>query len=168
MPTPTYDLIATTTLAAATPSVVFGSLPQTYRDLKIVFSALGTSNDASVEMRFNGDSGSNYTQIYMLATNGGASSGTYSPTLHYFYIGQGLSTSSIYNPATVDLMDYSATDKHKTSLIRANGRQNDTNMSVSAMAGRWANTAAITSVTFTLTGGNFAAGTTVNLYGVKA
>jgi WD40 repeat protein len=168
MPTPTYTPLATVTLGTTAASVTFSSIPATYRDLRIVFSALGTTNDASVEMRFNGDTGSNYTQVYMLGTTSGAASGTYSTTLHYFYIGMGLSTSSVYNPATIDLMDYSATDKHKTSLIRSNGRINDGSMATSALAGRWANTGAITSVAFTPTGGSFATGTTVNLYGIAS
>ena len=168
MPTATYTPLATVTLGTSSSTITLSSIPASYRDLRIVFSALGTSNDSSVEMRFNGDTGSNYSQVYLLATNGGVATGVYTPTLHYFYIGQGLSTSSIYNPATIDLMDYSATDKHKTSLIRSNGRQNDTNASVTFLAGRWANTAAITSIVFGLTGGSFATGTTVSLYGIAS
>jgi hypothetical protein len=166
MPTPTYIPLATATLASSASTITLSSIPGTYRDLRVIVSALGTTNDASVEMRFNGDTGSNYTQVYMIGTPSGAQSGTYSTTLHYFYIGRGLSTSSVYSPAILDLMDYSATDKHKTTLIRSNGRINDGTMGTAALASRWANNAAITSIVFTPTGGSFASGTTVNLYGI--
>jgi hypothetical protein len=60
-------------------------------------------------------------------------------------------------------MDYAATDKHKTVLTR----NNVSGTGVEAQAARWANTAAITSVTvITSSGAGFATGTVISLYGV--
>jgi hypothetical protein len=62
-------------------------------------------------------------------------------------------------------MDYSATDKHKTGLIRDNGQQGS-DLAVRAYAARWANTAAITSIQYFTTAGNLNTGFTLSLYGV--
>jgi hypothetical protein len=65
----------------------------------------------------------------------------------------------------IQIMDYSANDKHKTVLIR----QSEANLgNVTATAARWANTAAVTSITFLLVGGNLQAGTTISLYGIAS
>jgi hypothetical protein len=63
------------------------------------------------------------------------------------------------------VMDYSATDKHKTALSRTNIARNF----VAAHANRWASTTAVTSINvFGNRGSNLAAGSTFNLYGVIA
>lgn len=65
--------------------------------------------------------------------------------------------------AVVQVMDYSATDKHKTSLIRI-----DSTNTTSAIAQRWASTTAVNSLTFSIGSGVFAIGSTFSLYGVIA
>lgn len=157
MPTPTYDLISSTTLAAASSSVVFDSLPQTYRDMIVVITGTENANQY-IAVRYNSDTGSNYSYVRM--TDGPASAsgtetfgrfGTGNPTYRFLVIAQ--------------VMDYSATDKHKTWLVRSNIAQDY----VAAQAGRWANTSAITSMNvLTTTADTFAIGTTFNLYGIAS
>ena len=159
MPTPTYDLIASTTLATASPSVVFGSLPQGYRDLIFVLRSV-TETAVDNRLRFNGDTGSNYHHVVMSARTA-PESATFAATS--FAVTYYSSSSSAGNSNTIiQIMDYSATDKHKTLLVRSN-RSND---GVDAYAARWGNTAAVTSIEFNNSGVNFSAGTTINLYGI--
>jgi len=61
-------------------------------------------------------------------------------------------------------MDYSATDKHKTILNRVNAASSI----VEAVAARWANAAAVTSVAVQTQTGTFSSGMTLALYGVAA
>jgi hypothetical protein len=61
-------------------------------------------------------------------------------------------------------MDYSATDKHKTILSRANVAGTFT----MALAGRWANTSAINQVSIFRTGQTFSSGSVLSLYGIAA
>jgi hypothetical protein len=61
-------------------------------------------------------------------------------------------------------MDYSATDKHKTVLVRSNIPAD----TVAAHAVRWANTAAITTVGVAAISGTWSAGTTFALYGIAS
>jgi hypothetical protein len=164
MPTPTYDLIASTTLATSSSSVVFSSLPQNYRDLVLVMSvALSPAGD--VHLRFNSDTGSNYSMVYAFGFSGGV--GSTSETASYLsttYYG-GASTTIGEHAGLVQIMDYSATDKHKPVL----SRQNRANSGVDFNAARWANTSAITSIlVFHASGRILQAGTTLNLYGIAA
>jgi hypothetical protein len=158
MPTPTYTPLATVTLASATSSVTFSSIPATYRDLILVVAASGSDTDERI--RFNADTGSNYTFVRMFGDGSSASSSSVSNTYIRTMAGD---LSGLYN-AIIQIMDYSATDKHKTTL----GRGNKAGTFVVATAGRWANSAAITSVNYSVATGNFGIGSTFNLYGVIA
>ena len=156
MPTPTYTPLATVTLGSAASSVTFSSIPGTYRDLVIVFKPITSGSIFTGSMRFNGDTGSNYTTV--LAFGSSASSST--TTSGAFFTLQDLdsTTASIFN-----IMDYSATDKHKTLL----NRTGIVTQYVMMMAGRWANTSAITTVQI-YAGSNFLTGTTISLYGIAS
>jgi hypothetical protein len=73
------------------------------------------------------------------------------------------------SPIIIQVMDYSATDKHKSVLVRANSDAPSQNGVVAAVAGRWASTSAVTSVVLLPeVGPNFASGSTFNLFGVIA
>jgi hypothetical protein len=164
MPTPTYTPLATVTLGTAASSVTFSSIPATYRDL--VFAINGqTTGNANVIYRINGDTGSNYSHVRMAGAGGaGSNSGTFGES--YATWGSVLNgTRFIIN---LNILDYSATDKHKTSLVRSGYTDLSSVATVEALAIRWANTAALTSIVFSTNVGSFATGTTLSLYGVIA
>jgi hypothetical protein len=159
MPTPTYTALATVTLGSSASSVTFSSIPATYRDLILICDAL--SDGAPVmNARFNSDSASNYSYVFMLGNGSTTSSGTATSTGFDIAV----LDSSARQMVTLQIMDYSATDKHKTGLSR---RDRAGEMSL-AQANRWANTNAITTMTLGLSSNNFAASSTFNLYGVIA
>jgi hypothetical protein len=163
MPTPTYDLIATTTLAATNTEVVFGSLPQTYRDLIVVVNTEGL---AGPNYRVNGDSGANYS--YVSLRNSGNTAMSEFGTISVFLGQNATATSNTRVINIFQLMDYSATNKHKTGLVRGGYTQNSNGAFVTeANAVRWANTAAVTSLTI-LSSTAFGIGSTFNLYGIAA
>ena len=156
MATPTYVALATASVTADA-SVTFSSIPASYRDLVLVYggSASATGN---LSIRLNGDTGSNYTHVRMYAVSGGYGSDSYTGSR-----AENGSTSTGQGVVTINIMDYSATDKHKTILSRLNWA--GTNLF--AHANRWANTSAVTSIevyngdTGNLTG-------TLSLYGIEA
>ncbi len=163
MPTPTYIPLGTITITGSPTEVQFNSIAQSYRDLILVgdFSTNTTSDMPGI--RFNGDSGANYNTVIMLGS--GTSAFSYSRTGRtsgwmewYSASGKQLIECSI--------MDYSVTDKHKTVLFRRDQAGNVT----SAGAIRWANTAAITSISIipaAETGsGAFNSGSTFSLFGI--
>ena len=154
-----YTALANVTLGSTATSVTFSSISQAYRDLVFVLTGTTTATQA-VTVRFNGDSGSNYFEVGMDGSGSSASSFTSTQT-NIDVAALGTSQSQ----ATFSVMDYSATDKHKTVLVRTDNASWGTR----ALAGRWGNTAAITSAVITMAGGQtFAAGSSFALYGVSA
>lgn len=164
MPTATYTPIANVTLSSTASSVTFSGISQAYRDLVLISSGIGTGN-INIVARFNGDSGSNYSDAYGYGSGTSAVSGT-----DVSVTGANLSAAAYWGTtfagSTINhVMDYSATDKHKIVL----GRSNNANTAVDMGASRWANTAAITSITFITSNANsFAAGSSFAIYGVAA
>ena len=150
--TAAWEVIDSQTLGSAAASVTFSSIPQGYRDLVLVFGG-STASDDYLGLQFNSDTTSSYSVVRAYNTL----SGTFNTT--YGLISSG--DVSIDNLQIVQIMDYSATDKHKTFLSRSN------NSGYVAMhAGRWANTSAITLVKImTGLGANYVAGSTFTLYG---
>lgn len=148
-------LIGRITLTTTQTSISFTNIPATYRDLRLVVAAGGLNDDLLIQ--FNGDGGSNYSRVYMFAQSSGAVSGTGGTTfISAGYIG------STMTPFTLDVLDYSATDKHKPTLSRSS----DTAV-VGGVAGRWASTSIVTSITAYRAGSNsFAVGNTFSLYGI--
>jgi hypothetical protein len=167
MPTPTYTPLANITLGSTATSVTFSSINQSYRDLILVFEGSANTSDRVVAIRFNSDSGSNYSRVQMSGTGSSAASGTLSGTATDFYY---QATASQQTNAVVQIMDYTATDKHKSMVSRANTPA----AYVFANAHRWASTAAITSLqVFPATtsygaNGSFNIGSTFALYGIVA
>ena len=156
MPTPTYVPLANITLGSAASSVTFSSIPATYRDLVLVTRTTGTIDEGG--LRFNGDTGNNYNRVGMLGLGSGSPIAfTESGFTSIRFVG------SADTQAMVQIQDYSATDKHKTVLIRLGS-----STVVVAAAGRWANTAAITSLAVVPNSGTLPSGMTLDLYGVIA
>src|SRR5512147_1973064 len=136
MPTPTYTPLANVTLSSSASSVTFSSIPATYRDLVLVVNHL-PSGDGDLRVQFNGDTtGANYPGVAMVGNGSTTSSYTY--TGYIAPVGFGTSTNR--HNAIFQIMDYSATNKHKSVLTRGDNAANQTG----ATAGRWANTAAVT------------------------
>jgi hypothetical protein len=162
MPTPTYTPLANTTLGSSASSVTFSSISGSYRDLILVFNG-SASADENMRFRFNGST-SGYTAIEAAgsgsvtakATN--PASGAGYVTINYPSVGTGR-TVGVYQ-----FMDYSATDKQKSVLLRNNSSDWGTAMT----SARWANTAAITSIQLYPNAGTFSAGSTFALYGIAS
>jgi len=165
MPTPTYTALANTTLASAGTTITFSSISQDYRDLILVVNG-SFASAASYTFRFNGDTGSNYFSVYAQAVHGGnITSSTFTSTSMVPWAANNIVANTNFTNIT-QVMDYSATNKHKTMLHRTGGRQSADDF-IAMSAGRWGNTAAITSMTIIGTA-NYNIGTTFSLYGVAA
>ena len=163
--TATYEKIATSTLGSATATVTFSSISGSYTDLVFILNVKGSvaGVDDDVTATFNSDTGSNYswTRIYGDGTNAGALRGTAQTVLR---VGNQSGTgSSAFSPMILNIMNYANTTTHKTMLARPNNPARI----VDAYVNLWRNTSAISTVSFAC-GGNFIAGSTFTIYGIKA
>jgi len=166
----TYTPIASTTLTDPASSVTIGGIPQTYTDLVVVLNGLNsTSTGQDIFIRFNSDTGSNYsfTDLYGNGTTAASTraSNQTAGRLSYFVTP---GTTGGFN-SIAHIMNYSNTTTNKTVISRANSiGGNTTYPGAEALVNLWRDTSAITSVTITCVSTSFASGSTFTLYGIDA
>ena len=180
-PSGAYDSIATVTLGTSASTISFTSIPSTYTHLVLrgsIQSNRGSYNIDNATVRFNSDSGANYSRHNVNASastttapeaygTGGATFGGPIPVV------TGVAT-SVFNGFVMDVLDYANTSKYKTMRILAGYDVNGTGGTgsfggtVGLYSGAWQNTAAITSITLAPVDGTaFTQYSTVSLYGIK-
>ena len=161
MPTTTYERIQTQTLTSNQATITFTSIPATYTDLRLVLVGTNDSGSAqSVKLRFNGDTSTNYSDIYFRGTGSSVvnSADSDRPFIDVnFAFGATIPTMT-----TLDMLSYAGAT-YKTLLIT-----NSENSRVELKVASWRSTSAITSIVFSLGTGNYNTGTTATLYGIKA
>tara|TARA_R110000764_G_scaffold69367_2_gene143562 strand:+ start:205 stop:687 length:483 start_codon:yes stop_codon:yes gene_type:complete len=160
MPTPTYTYLDSVTLGSNASSVTLSNIDQNYGYLVLVIEAVFSYDGRAPYIRFNGDTGSNYNQVLVKANNTSPQSESNSNISTFQVAGY-------QNVVTTTIFDYAKTDKHKSILSRS-ASASSSFPEVQAFAGRWASTAAITSITVSLNADNLETGTTVYLYGIEA
>jgi hypothetical protein len=157
----TYTPIATQTLTGATSSVSFSSIASTYTDLILTIEGTVGSN-CGIQLRFNSDSGSNYSFTRMTGDGSSASSDR-SSNATFMELGYYVTTTRNMN--IVQIMNYSNTTTYKTVLNRANAQS--VNIGAQAYAELWRSTSAINAISLSASG-NFSTGSTFTLYGIQA
>lgn len=151
--------IATVTLQESSSTVTFSGIPTTYRDL-ILVANMKLLSSAEPRLRFNSDSTTSYSMVQLAANGSGTLSNTGTQSFGWITPNSGTSTTN-FDLYTAQLLDYSATNKHKTWLSRYNPDAGYVN----ALSNRWAKTEAINTVQFFTSSSSFAAGSTFSIYG---
>lgn len=169
-----YESIATATGGSST--IVFSSIPSTYKHLQIRTTLRNSVGADFVSIRFNSDTGSNYEFIRMYAVGGngtsrnGVSVNNYLATTYIEVPGQaylGLDA-DVYQGAIINIYDYLSTSKNKTILMY--GGFAGSNSSISCLwGGTWNSTATISNIILTAggTSGSFVSNSRASLYGLK-
>lgn len=159
----TYEKIEARTLGSASTSVAFTSIPATYTDIVAVLSGTISTSAPSTSLRFNSDTGSNYSHTYLTGDGASATSSRASNQTSMLVTYNGAISGSP-NTNILQIQNYSNATTYKTVLSRANQAQYGTD----AIVGLWRSTAAINAITFLTGGTGFAIGSTFTLYGIKA
>ena len=159
-----YVLLERVTVGAAgAASVTFSNIPQTgYTDLKIVGSVrndFGAAN--TITAKFNG-SATGFTQRYLEGSGTGVASGT-----NTTWIASSGDSANIFSNWEVYIPNYTSSN-YKSWSTDSVTELNGNPAYATFIAGLWSNTAAITSVGFFQTGGNFRQYSTFSLYGLAA
>lgn len=162
MGTMTYTPIATTTLSSAASSITFSSIASTYTDLRLVL--VGTTTTPNILLRFNSDSGTNYSGTFLYGNGSSATSANQTSVaqINLAYVG---TSSSIPTMAQVDIFSY-AGSTYKTVLNNYSSDQNGAGNEM-VHVGLWRSTSAISSILLTGTSGTYSTGFTATLYGIK-
>lgn len=174
-----YESIATITAAGGETSLTFSSIPSTYKHLQIrsIQKTTSTTNaGANIILRFNSDSSSSYATHRLYGDGATASAASTAPSIDGINMPDFAQRSStqltnIFAAGIIDVHDYASTTKNKTVKSIYGNDSNQTGSGlwlIYLSSGLWINTAAISTVTFSIASGTaFAAGTTFSLYGIK-
>lgn len=165
----TYEPIATTTLGSASSTIDFNSIAASWTDLRLVLSVPTSATDGGdFGIRFNSDSGNNYSLTELGGNGTGAVSGRMTSFSSYrvSYNTNGTSTTYPFL-ITMDLFSY-AGSTYKTALSTvSNDRNGGAVVAVSNTVGLWRSTSAVTSINI-FSSYNMNIGTKATLYGIKA
>jgi hypothetical protein len=172
-----YELISTTVLGSDTASVTFsglGTSAAAYKHLQIRYAARSTSisNADNIAIRFNSDSGSNYSYhaLYGADTSSALSMGGSSQT-YAFLPSAGVASNSsanVFGPGIIDVLDFASTTKNKTirALAGFNGTASANYSRISLSSNVWLSTSAITSITLS-NSVLLTSGSRFSLYGLR-
>lgn len=163
----TYQLIEAKTLTTTTTSITFTSIPQTYTDLKIVYSVRSDNTNPSntIDISFNGNT-TGFTNRYLIGTGSSTASGSNFGR----YAGSQNSaneTASTFSNGDIYIPNYTNTSINKSYSSDGVYENNATGAGQGLVAGLWSNTAAITSIGLVGYAGNFVTNSTFYLYGIK-
>ena len=168
--TATYEKIATTTLGSDTLYIDFTSIAGTYTDLVLVTNHFMTAQ-CTVGMRFNSDTGSNYSSTNLRGNGTTASTGRASnATAIDNSLDDIARNPNVANSVTIwNIQNYSNSTTFKTIIYRHSNATTDAT-GVSVGVGLWRSTSAITSIRLLATSStqSFKSGSTFTLYGIKA
>jgi hypothetical protein len=163
-----YELIETQILGSSQSSITFsglGTYSSTYKhlQLRMVTKYDNLINATDFYIRFNGDTGANYSHHRMLG-NGSSVSSTGAANTNQIFAGF---IADEFHSIVLDILDPYSTTKNKTtrSLL---GLAGTTVKEVMLTSGNWRSTSSVTSITLLpLSPRVMVAGTRLSLYGIK-
>lgn len=170
-----FESIATVTVGSGgSSSITFSSIPSTYQHLQIrSFAKIGANaNDFSnIVYQFNSDTGANYT-LHTLRGNGSNAqvySATGTPAVYSNPAAPASPSAyaNMFGTAILDILDYSNTNKYKTTRSLQGFETNGGYGYAGITSGVWLNTAAITSITITPDYNSWTQYSSFALYGIK-
>lgn len=173
-----YDALSTVTVpATAVSSITFAGIPSTYKHLQLrIFlrgDYVGGNFNNNILLRFNSDSGSNYTRhlLYAQDNSGALAFGAASTTSAFAGASPNASTgiSDVFSGGVTDILDYSNTNKNKTiRTLQGYDTNGGGKQRLSFESSAWLNTSAINSITITSSNAdNWVQYSQISLFGVK-
>lgn len=166
-----FPLQVVTVGPAGASEINFTNIPSTYSHLQVrsIVRDTGSSYGYNVSLRFNADSGSNYTR-HNLEGNGSSASASGSSSaetsIPVALTTGGANTSGNFAGFVCDILDYANTNKNKTVRCLAGYDDNGSGY-INLRSGAYLQTTAISSIRFIATGTAFAANSQFALYAVK-
>jgi len=166
-----YTKVNESILVAPAASILFSSIPSTYRSLRLEILGRGDTAAAfiGVQIRFNADATAIYDSQQMSgnATTIAAFEAINATGADIGEIAAASATAGAAGMMTVTIPFYAGTTFWKllTASHQLSSATGTAGLRSKHWASRWRNTAAITSITILPTTGNFIAGTSATLYG---
>lgn len=173
-PTGDYELISTTIVSGTSTSAItfnVSSFASTYKHLQV--RLVGRSGEATTGIydlliRFNGDTGSNYSGHNLRGTGSAVQSNaltSFTYILNESTFPGNSNTANIFGSAVIDILDPFSTTKNTTT--RSLGGHNSSTSRLYLGSGAYYSTTAVNSITVGPTAGSILAGSRFSLYGIK-
>jgi hypothetical protein len=162
-----FESITSTTVGAGNATeIIFSSIPQTFTHLQIRGIARNSVTSGNVRIQLNSDSAANYSyhQIYADGASAYSFSGV---SASYLEVGNMPSNASIFSSHIIDILDYTNTNKFKTTRTLHGYDLNGSGL-IQYFSGNWRSTSAITTIRLYGSNDSFAQYSSFGLYGVKA
>lgn len=164
-------LIETITVGAGgVAAIEFTSIPQTGTDLLLVLSARADSatNATSALVRFNSDTGSNYTFLRLTGDGSSVTSSTVTgnAAYHMFSVTGSTATSNTFGNSALRIANYTSSSAKSISQDGVT-ENNNTASRQTITAQTWTGTSPISTITLT-TFNNFVQYSTASLYKITA
>lgn len=164
-------LIASVATSSTAADITFSSIPATYKHLRIVMNARGTTAAVVTQMKIqlNGDTAANYDYQYVLGI-GGSPSASASYAAAFGLVGDCVAATGTANsPSLFDILlgAYAGTTFHKEVIVTMGARWGTSGGAQEAgvLTTAWHSTAAVNAVKLFPTAGAFVDGSTADLYG---
>lgn len=165
---PNMELITSVTVGAGGAASVTlpasGIIPQTYTDLKIVYSIRSDNTNPSntIDLAFNGST-TGFTNRYLqTGPSSGSNFGRFSGAQN-----SSSETANIFSNGEIYIPNYTGSNNKSYSADWVYENNSSSGAGVGFIADLWSNTAAITSITITGYAGNFLQNSTFYLYGIS-
>lgn len=175
--TNSYESIQTYTLGSSQSTVTFSTIPSTYKHLQLRLFLRGDSTGGNfndnILLRFNSDSGSNYTRhlLYVQDNSGPLTFSAANTTSAFAGAAPNASTgiSNVFAGGVTDILDYADTNKFKTvRTLQGYDTNGGGKQRLSFESSAWRSTSAITSITITSDNAdNWVQYSSFALYGIK-
>lgn len=156
-------LLSTTALTGS--SVTINTIDQTYKHLFVVVKDIYLNGVDDIGIRYNGDSGSNYSER-IIRTIGSTLSGITSGASNYWRLTVGSTNTDFSNKSAGSFWVLRYTDTSNIESVGSGAGYEGTNKTFLVTESRYNASAAITSLTIRCTSESFSAGT-IYIYGVK-
>ena len=167
----TFELISSVTVGSGGAATIdFTSIPSTFTDLCVKLNIRGSNSAVfcGSQLRFNSDSGSNYS--YKAIQGDGAAVSSFTGSGSYLFVGNSTAataTANTFSNQEIYITNYAGSTQ-KTVSVDSAGETNATTIYANLIDGLWTGTAAITSISINnAQSSNWAQYSTAYLYGVK-
>jgi hypothetical protein len=164
-----FESIATTTVGAGgQATITFSSIPSTYKHLQIRFMSKSNNTNDAIDMRFNSDTGNNYSYHELFGDGSSAGSGASTPRSTIPLAGGGApaANTNVFGVSVVDILDYADTNKFKT-IRNLGGVDFNGSGVVMLISGNWRSTSAVSTISLALRSNNVGQYSSFALYGIK-
>lgn len=168
----TYTALASVTVGSGGAATIdFTSIAASWTDLLLVISARDsrtTDTWSNITMRFNSDSGNNYSGrlLYGQGSSAFSVSNSAQSSILYLYANANSTTANTFSSVQIYIPNYAGSN-NKSVSIDSVVEDNATNALNGLTAGLWSSSAAITSISLTPGTANFRQYSTATLYGIK-